>query len=540
MYSTKMGSNVKIIGISVAAFVLLTITLYGGLFFAVWNPHTQSVNLKIDQITELQSLMENELRSLKSENENLQNQIIKLQDIEANPNPHSSDEATVMDTLKRVTRQSDSSQSATLAELIEKKLYTIIECARDDADNLTECSLKPGPKGEKGCLGDQGKEGPPGVNGDNGHNGHPGHPGYPGAGGPMGLIGVPGPMGRPGHTGEVGPMGPIGDPSPMGPIGDPGQIGRPGHTGEVGPMGPIGDPSPMGPIGDPGQIGRPGHTGEVGPMGPIGDPGPMAHPGHRGQVGPMGRIGYPGPMGYRGSKGMTGEPGLPGPSETCGGLGWRKVVSLDITDTSQSCPRGLKLTGYSKRSCGVAHTVYGKCASVIFPVGGGQYSRVCGRAKAYQWGYMESFWSYYFASRGINAAYVDGLSFTHGTPRTHIWTFAAGRNQGISGEIEDGRQRCPCNPGNIYGSPPFVGNDYFCESGARSTYVRGRHLHTDPLWDGQGCINGNTCCQHNKPPWFKKALPTPTTNNIEMRVCTSHHALSDANIALEQMELYVY
>ena len=104
-----MGSNVKIIGISVTAFVLLTITLYGGLSFAMWN--------------------------LKSENVNLQNQITKLQDIvEAkNPNPHSSDEATVMDTLKRLTRQSGSSQSATelladtLAELIEKKLYTIMD-----------------------------------------------------------------------------------------------------------------------------------------------------------------------------------------------------------------------------------------------------------------------------------------------------------------------------------------------------------------------------------------------------------------------------
>ncbi len=83
MYSTKMGSNVKIIGISVAAFVLLTITMYGGLFFAVWNLHSQSAN----------------------ENANLQNQITKLQDIlGANPNPHSSDEATVMDTLKRLTR----------------------------------------------------------------------------------------------------------------------------------------------------------------------------------------------------------------------------------------------------------------------------------------------------------------------------------------------------------------------------------------------------------------------------------------------------
>ncbi len=41
-----------------------------------------------------------------------------------------------------------------------------MDCARDDADSLTECSLKPGPKGDKGCLGDQGREGPQGMNGD--------------------------------------------------------------------------------------------------------------------------------------------------------------------------------------------------------------------------------------------------------------------------------------------------------------------------------------------------------------------------------------
>ncbi len=129
MYSTKMGSNVKF-SISQIAFVLLTISMFGGLFFAVWNLHSQSANLQ-NQISELRGF------------------------VGANPNPHSSDEATVMDTLKRLTRQSGSSQSATdlladaLAELIEKKLYTIMNCAKDDADNLTECSLKPGPKGTR-------------------------------------------------------------------------------------------------------------------------------------------------------------------------------------------------------------------------------------------------------------------------------------------------------------------------------------------------------------------------------------------------------
>ncbi len=68
--------------------------------------YPQSVSLLLRHYTEL--------RNLKSANANLQNQIIKLQDIvKSNPNLHSSDEAMVMDTLKRLTRQCGSSQSAT-------------------------------------------------------------------------------------------------------------------------------------------------------------------------------------------------------------------------------------------------------------------------------------------------------------------------------------------------------------------------------------------------------------------------------------------
>ncbi len=482
MYNTKMGSNVKF-SISQIAFVLLTISMFGGLFFAVWNLHTQSIAKSVSLKDENRN-QKMELQSLKSANENLQNQMSELRGfVGANPNPHSSDEATVMDTLKRLTRQSGSSQSATdlladaLAELIEKKLYTIMECARDDADNLTECSLKPGSKGDKGCLGDHGKVGPQGMNGEPGVKGH---------------------------------------------------IGYPGHKGEVGPMGPIGDPGPMGHRGDKGDM------GEIGPQG------------EHGMKGVKGDRGFRGNNGRKGDKGMTGVQGPPGPfptipSERCGGFGWRKVVSLYMNATSQNCPQGLTLTGYSKRSCGRTHTNVESCSSVTFPVGSGQYSRVCGRAKAYHWGYLHSFWGYNGASyHGINAQYVDGLSFTHGTPRTHIWTFAAGIYQGISGDTVRIIDRCPCNQGNTYGSPPFVGNDYFCESGLSSYSANGRHFYTDdPLWDGQGCIHGNPCCSLNKPPWFNKTLSTPTTDDIEMRLCMLPHAYW-GNIALEQMELYVY
>ena len=65
-------------------------------------------------------------------------------------------------------------------------------------------------------------------------------------------------------------------------------------------------------------------------------------------------------------------------------------------------------------------------SSVIFPVDGPQYTQVCGRVKAYQWGSNIAFFGYNANALTIDNAYVDGLSLTHRSPRTHIWTFAGG------------------------------------------------------------------------------------------------------------------
>ena len=43
----------------------------------------------------------------------------------------------------------------------------------------------------------------------------------------------------------------------------------------------------------------------------------------------------------------------------------------------------------------------------------------------------------------------------------------------------------------------------------------------DPLWDGEGCGATNACCQFNNPPWFCTTLPQPTTDDIEMRLCSN-------------------
>ena len=72
----------------------------------------------------------------------------------------------------------------------------------------------------------------------------------------------------------------------------------------------------------------------------------------------------------------------------CGGTGgWRRVVYLDMTDNSTTCPSGWQLTGYSKRTCGRVSTGYNTCDSATFPVSGGEYTRMCSRIKAYHWGH---------------------------------------------------------------------------------------------------------------------------------------------------------
>ena len=223
----------------------------------------------------------------------------------------------------------------------------------------------------------------------------------------------------------------------------------------------------------------------------------------------------------------------------CGGTeGWRRVVYLNMTDPHTTCPSGWNITGYSKRTCGRKSAGSHTCSSATFPVSGGEYDSVCGRIKAYQWGNTPAFYSYHYGYvTTIDGVYASGVSVTHGTPRNHIWTFVTGISEGNPASYDI----CPCDATNTIPIPPFVGNDYFCESGINEPWVHSRHwtLHpNDTLWDGEDCLPSSTCCSLHNPPYFTKQLPTPTTDDIEARICL-HQPLQHANVAVELVELYV-
>ena len=220
----------------------------------------------------------------------------------------------------------------------------------------------------------------------------------------------------------------------------------------------------------------------------------------------------------------------------CGSDGWRLVELLNMTDPSHSCPNGLSLTTYSKRTCGRSHQRSG-CSSTTVSTGGVQYSQVCGRIRGYQFGQTTGFLGSTSAYRqSINGYYVSGVSVTHGDFRQHIWTFAAGATEY---DIASSNFVCPCDYGGYSTVPSFVGNHYFCESGNAVQNINNFTLYSeDVLWDGQNCSPPSTCCQLNNPPWFVTTLPNPTIDNIELRLCFINGKVH-ADVALELVELYV-
>ena len=216
---------------------------------------------------------------------------------------------------------------------------------------------------------------------------------------------------------------------------------------------------------------------------------------------------------------------------SCGGsTGWRRVAYLDMADPSLQCPSAWREITTPHRVCGRRSTS-ASCEGVTYTTGSEHYDHVCGRIIGYQVGPPSTFRG---SNISINDFYFEGVSLTHGFPRQHIWTFSAG--------ADEQSFTCPCVNGSTAQNriPSFVGQNYFCESGlTRWNGTTGIFWPDgDPLWDGQGCGPTSSCCTFNSPPWFNVQLSSPTTDNIEVRICaTNGFQIEDTPI--EHIELYV-
>nr|WNS50085.1 uncharacterized protein 20 [Halisarca dujardinii] len=398
--------------------------------------------------------------------------------------------------------------------------------------------------------------------------------------------------GIPGQQGPQGIKGDIGSRGQKGQNGDIGVQGTEGKQGVVGPGGPVGA---KGEVGQQGVRGMKGSSGPIGPKGIVGSHGRQGDIGATGPRGNPGRAGFPGPKGLLGSPGdLLDSAQIQSLTETvvsstapkiqatvmqsiteveakvkvlnqalreevmielqalkdsigsleiveskkCGIVGpWRRVAHFDTTN-NDTCPPVLQTvlnptTG--QKACGRRASTLG-CDLWQVP-SKGLYTSVCGKARGYQSGNTLAFFPYHFPTynqKTLNSSYVNGISITSGNLGRHIWTFAVGRTELVTGTSADAMCPCALNPPQT-SPPPFIGDNYYCESGLRNRIVF-RTAWEDVLWDGQGCFTaGNTCCARSG--WFHRQL-SPSSDGIQVRWC-GYAGAATTDIPTDLVEIWV-
>ena len=141
---------------------------------------------------------------------------------------------------------------------------------------------------------------------------------------------------------------------------------------------------------------------------------------------------------------------------------------------------------------------------------------MCGRLRGYQIGTTNAFGPY-LNDPETRDSIMDGVLISHGTTQKHIWAYASGYEKVLYYHGQRPyNSYCPCTDPRFSGVvPPFIGNDYYCDSGVDKGTEDGM-FYTTPLWTGEGCTPPNFCCSHSGIPWFCKTLPIPTSDYIEI------------------------
>ena len=211
---------------------------------------------------------------------------------------------------------------------------------------------------------------------------------------------------------------------------------------------------------------------------------------------------------------------------------WRRVAYIDTTRGPGQCPSGLVEhvnSTTNQRACGRTTDV--GCSSVTYPAGG-NYTNICGRVRGYQFYSANAFEG--LQGRSINGPYVDGISITRGSPRQHVWTYAAYHREG-------NYDVCPCGRANvddIAGVPAVVFMDFYCETAFAIGSESNRTAWENPLWDGAGsaCGTGGQCCATFG--WFHKTVSPSTSDHIEVRWCADQER-SNEDVLTELVEIWV-
>jgi len=204
------------------------------------------------------------------------------------------------------------------------------------------------------------------------------------------------------------------------------------------------------------------------------------------------------------------------------GGGWTVVLDANYGE-GDACPMpwGTADFGACMREIETAGAV-----SVEFPVPAGlAWSEVTGFFEGFRYATVDA-----FGTGMIDDVYTDGVSVTVGMPRQHIWTYTLGQREGVTFT----HYVCPCS-GSTSPAPAFVGAHYACEATGASE-MRDQWVLDDSVWSGNGY--GTDCDVHGSPSPFVRALATPVTDPIEVRLMADQPS-SNEDIGLTRAVLAV-
>ena len=155
---------------------------------------------------------------------------------------------------------------------------------------------------------------------------------------------------------------------------------------------------------------------------------------------------------------------------------------------------------------------------------------MCGVVQGYIFGSPDAFGYTHSSSQTIDDAYVDGISITHGSPRNHLFTYAAALSI----------TSCPCKGGKD--PPAFVGNNYYCgEDVMPSGQSWERKWYPDNLfWQAAtDCSSVDIDCRDDFRPWFSvETVGGPTSDPVEVRSCQDQ-AYDDEAFGISTLEIYI-
>ena len=221
--------------------------------------------------------------------------------------------------------------------------------------------------------------------------------------------------------------------------------------------------------------------------------------------------------------------------------GWTRIAYLNMTQPGAICPEGLRARNYTNLDHQLCSKIgdEGGCSSVYYP-SLVNYNKVCGQVRGYQYGSPDGVGPKLGGDKSyteIDQVYVDGVSITYGdNPRKHVWTYVGGVLEQINIFTP---HVCPCHTNYNQQLLPFIGNDYFCESGNPDDWSPTALYSNDPLWDGKQCSDQEApCCNSTPMPWFTKFLNEESSFPIEIRLCRSED-FNNEDVPVDIIEILV-